>query len=747
MKNQGDGPSDEDLGEVDRIAAAQHDRMLASQPATKQLPLESIKDEHLRLLLSQVGIHHRFEGASLAQSTPLLATQRTPSKTLQPVFVAYGWDAPLGGSLTITLFTQKGERSGICVCRQDPALPLLESGRFILICVNKGRPWAAFDVDYNHNHESKCYWDEQFERTRNHQGIYPDLKAQFWQTLAHRGFDNELDEWDELSIGWAKRFTSDVERLSEALTDIKAQGFIGHVESSPESPTAEVANVLKIMQDCDFQPKTLLDYFRSEIGDDTEKISKLIKNWPCPDGLKDPDETWASLPTAIWNCALLNPTSTECGRLLPWMLMPRGIVSRQLIQPDRFPENVNPREYWNNLPWGPRPAWGQLLAPADYQVGSTRLDQLWKKMPRVEQVEESEIFAQHLLVEARSDKRGTIPPKSLVQIAIGPFTHVEFTEIHDVVYNVLRLESGEFLVFELHPNSCSWGIHLPPYSRDISDSDVKTIVTALAVVLSAILRDFWVVERRDTVFSTQRTRNPFQSGNKGDEEPRIVYLPRVRYQKSPDTQKASQMLDYPEKRPHEVVGHARKLSDGYAASDHQLTLAKRYGIIVPEGYTFVRPYETGGSQRAVIYRSRSALKTLFTVVKEEPINSGTKNLWFQFEKDVNDLMKALGFEVQHIAASNFADNGVDIYATKGAGIELINWVIQCKCWSKSKVGPSIVRGVIGSLDGYSRGTRGMIVTTSGFTSGAVKLAAESDIHLIDGKEFVRLIEEVNIKTS
>ena len=100
-------------------------------------------------------------------------------------------------------------------------------------------------------------------------------------------------------------------------------------------------------------------------------------------------------------------------------------------------------------------------------------------------------------------------------------------------------------------------------------------------------------------------------------------------------------------------------------------------------------------------------------------------------------MKALGFHVEHIAASESADNGVDVYAVKGEDLDEVRWVIQCKCWGKNRrVAPSTVRDLVGALRHYPPGTRGMIVTTSSFTSGAIREAESAGIRLIDGREFV-----------
>lgn len=82
--------------------------------------------------------------------------------------------------------------------------------------------------------------------------------------------------------------------------------------------------------------------------------------------------------------------------------------------------------------------------------------------------------------------------------------------------------------------------------------------------------------------------------------------------------------------------------------------------------------------------------------------------------------------------------GVDLYATKGVDLEAVNWVIQCKCYNLGHIiGPEKVRELHGVVAMYPAGTRGMMVTTSTFTSGTRELAAELNIRLMDGAEFAR----------
>ena len=84
------------------------------------------------------------------------------------------------------------------------------------------------------------------------------------------------------------------------------------------------------------------------------------------------------------------------------------------------------------------------------------------------------------------------------------------------------------------------------------------------------------------------------------------------------------------------------------------------------------------------------------------------------------------YPVIHQAASRDGDGGVDLYAVDESGQ---SWIVQCKCWAAHRsVGPEIVRelhGAIAFADRGSSGTsKGIVITTSRFTSGAAEVGRE-----------------------
>ena len=259
----------------------------------------------------------------------------------------------------------------------------------------------------------------------------------------------------------------------------------------------------------------------------------------------------------------------------------------------------------------------------------------------------------------------------------------------------------------------------------------REIVSAAKLLFAAVVRDFWVVEERDQVFATSTERRSFQK-RKPDESPRVVYLPRVRYARRISSEKMSEQLAHGQRGAHLVAGHLRKAE---SPSQHQLVLASRYGVSVPSGHTFVRPHERGGAERSKVYRSRSALGCLF---EARVVSAGTSPAsWFLFERDVQAWLIAAGFQILDVRPSARGDAGVDIYAIKGSGLEEIRWIVQCKCYDPDRrIGPAIVRELVGAIQEYPTGTRGMVITTSQFSLGAIELAKAHNIMLIDGAQFV-----------
>jgi hypothetical protein len=318
-----------------------------------------------------------------------------------------------------------------------------------------------------------------------------------------------------------------------------------------------------------------------------------------------------------------------------------------------------------------------------------------------------------------------------VQTNIGPFTEIDFYSYADEISILLKTPEMHYrwAAFNLRKNA--WNLNhiftnrFEDIQENIPDSYLADDVErALKLILASIVRDFVVVDERESVFAVRRDSVP-RRRNLDDKSAQIIYIPRVRYTHSPDTDGLEKGLEYEFRRPHHVRAHQRRAG---TPSPFQRILAERYGFRLEPGFTFVKPHQRGGisPDREIIYRSRSAMQSLYGV--DMSIESNGRSNWFQFERDVQDAMMNAGFNVDHVASSKNGDAGVDVFAANSTGTEF--WAIQCKCYApKRKVGPATVRELIGALEAYPFGTCGMIVTTSGYSSGAIELAKRSGIAL------------------
>ena len=111
-----------------------------------------------------------------------------------------------------------------------------------------------------------------------------------------------------------------------------------------------------------------------------------------------------------------------------------------------------------------------------------------------------------------------------------------------------------------------------------------------------------------------------------------------------------------------------------------------------------------------------------------------------FEYLIHDLFDAMDFEMGSRPKGK-SDGGIDVRGTlKVDGVVSIEMAIQVKKWDITKrVHASVVQNVRGSLDAHERG---MLITTSDFSSGAKTEASQPNktpIALVNGEELVLLL--------
>ena len=117
----------------------------------------------------------------------------------------------------------------------------------------------------------------------------------------------------------------------------------------------------------------------------------------------------------------------------------------------------------------------------------------------------------------------------------------------------------------------------------------------------------------------------------------------------------------------------------------------------------------------------------------------------EFEELVSQLLVEMGFEMVEVTKLS-GDGGIDVRGTLVVGdVVRIKMAVQVKKWKlKNNLQAPVVQQVRGSLGAHEQG---LIITTSDFSPGAVKEAAQPDktpISLMNGEQLVMLLMEHGI---
>lgn len=103
----------------------------------------------------------------------------------------------------------------------------------------------------------------------------------------------------------------------------------------------------------------------------------------------------------------------------------------------------------------------------------------------------------------------------------------------------------------------------------------------------------------------------------------------------------------------------------------------------------------------------------------------------EFEEWLVILFNMLGYQTKNMQLTG--DQGIDLIVAKDG----LRYGIQAKYYSES-VGNAAVQQVIAGREYYGL-DKGVVVTNSKYTSSAEKLAAKTEIHLIDGQELSMIV--------
>jgi restriction system protein len=110
----------------------------------------------------------------------------------------------------------------------------------------------------------------------------------------------------------------------------------------------------------------------------------------------------------------------------------------------------------------------------------------------------------------------------------------------------------------------------------------------------------------------------------------------------------------------------------------------------------------------------------------------------EFEHFITEALRKLGFIAEMTRTTG--DGGIDIEASLDRPLVGGRYLIQCKRLSGDNlVGSPTVREFYGALIADRRAAKGILITTSGFSSQARDFAANLPIELIDGEQLAKLL--------
>lgn len=729
---------DEILSKPDNIFALVAGRAVA--PSKTSIPMGEI-----RKLGEDVAKEHHLRGAFRQIGSQVVIGIRCPDTQTAKILergmalAMYRWDGDFGSGVTFTCQSPHGAIARAWMPYSHELLPsLLRADKLVVVPYYRGQPLSVITTE-PYIPAIRAALDRIMDpdhRNPAHPVVVEDVGLSYWESFKLSNYwDRLLTRQDRLQRGWAIRYMQRLCFLFEA----RSPEFLPPPSIDPDTADAAARMAAyPLLTDALWQRAgiDLLNLLHRRASP-LELIRKLdftdvIDVIRVSDSEETPFEPQRPYLGQFVETFALRESATAYGlQAVFFQNTPDGMKLKSVPIPLENLSDEQADTYWKDVPSGYAVDAAQLIVGGLVPASLSHIKDEIRAIRLGCTMAEAREAIQTLTDEANVLTRWTIPWGARVQVRIGPFVEIDFYPVDNEISILLRTADGGYRwgAFNLRKNAWNLIHILRNDLQSVFSEDERALLDevdlAIQLLLVTIVRDFVVLEDRTAGFAVVRARRAATTRPLDVNAPRIIYIPRVRYIHDPDVERMNQDLEILERVPHQVRAHLRRADN---ASPFQAILASRYGYTLTPGYTFVRPHYRGGlpPEREVIYRSRSAMRSLYGSAPD--IVGTATSQWFQFEQDVAAVMARMGFAVDHVAASRSGDEGVDVFAENRKTGEA--WAIQCKCYApERKIGPAVVCELIGALATYPSETKGMIVTTSSFSSGAVSLAREFNIVL------------------
>jgi hypothetical protein len=119
--------------------------------------------------------------------------------------------------------------------------------------------------------------------------------------------------------------------------------------------------------------------------------------------------------------------------------------------------------------------------------------------------------------------------------------------------------------------------------------------------------------------------------------------------------------------------------------------------------------------------------------------------WKEYQEKTAEVFRAAGCnaEVEAIVKGVRGEHEIDVYVTfEQYGIRCV-WAVECKCWNKNVPKEKVL--ALQSIVNDIGADRGILISKTGFQSGAIKVSSNSNITLTSLEDLIEDLKENSIK--
>lgn len=474
----------------------------STQTHGSEISLASLDADVIERLRGELRERHHLDGAYADSTRPVLMF-RLPPEALKILdrgdkpdikILPVLHEGEFGSHLLIRArFRPTGEASYVALPATSPVSSRLIHDEFYAVFARGLKPVFASQWNLRSSGDFLDVWHEVLQ----HRPTVSDESASYFELLLSvTDYRKTLTAKDRLSLGWVESYRARIRDLQSSLNRLQVSNPLPLPFCANESLAECVTAFLETVRNGGYRLATLFPWMQRQIGNDGAKLCSLfglghklfqldaLKHYGPV--IREACETYA------WSSAF-----SDCGQRIPWIDTEANAICTLELSPRDFPKGFPETDFWRRQIWDLPYELGKTIAAKDVPIDPCRFVEQEAGFPRAENVEEAQRHTLQLLEDAVCNKKWTIPWGAIVQLQIGPFTHVEVFEIAENVFFVFRTADGETSTAAVSPPQ-RWCVVAFP--RGLTEQD-KVIEAAVSLLLSAVVRDFWVIEEREATFS------------------------------------------------------------------------------------------------------------------------------------------------------------------------------------------------------------------------------------------------------